>query len=484
MDLIATLKRPEGKTLEFKRDLSSPRGIVRTVVAFANTAGGVLLIGVEDKTGFVRGVADVLAAEERLANILADTVTPQAMPDIEVLPWRDMYVLAAEVFPSPRRPHRVRAEGANGVYVRVGSTNRRADPPLVDEMRRFANRQAYDEEPLPQLRSEAVDFRAASEWFAPKRKLRRSDLDMLRLVARDQARKVPTVGGILLFGSEKERHFPDAWIQAGRFRGENRVHIADQRDIRGHAPALVERATAFVVEHLSCGAHIEGTRREDRWNVPPVAVREAIVNAVAHADYAQRGGPIRVAVFADRVEVENPGLLPFGLTIEDLPLGVSKLRNRVIARVFHELGLMERPKSRCLLPPPLGPAPPSPTERPPRSLRSRDVCFVGGRGSGVQRMMAACEEAGCPHPVFEELGGRFRVTLGVSAPSAVADDVDARLLDALRAQDGLSTQQLAAAIERTPRTTRTRLKRLVERGQVREVGSGANDPRRRYYLMD
>ena len=332
MDLIATLKRSEGKTLEFKRDLSSPRGIVRTVVAFANTAGGVLLVGVEDKTGFVRGVADVLTAEERLANILADTVTPQVMPDIEVLPWRDVYVIAAEIFPSSRRPHRVRAEGANGIYVRVGSTNRRADPPLVDEMRRFANRQAYDEEPLPQLRSEAVDFRAASEWFAPKRKLRRSDLDTLRLVARDQARKVPTVGGILLFGSEKERHFPDAWIQAGRFRGENRVHIADQRDIRGHAPALVERATAFVVEHLSCGAHIEGTRRQDRWNVPPVAVREAVVNAVAHADYAQRGGPIRVAVFSDRVEVENPGLLPFGLTIEDLPRGVSKLRNRVIAR--------------------------------------------------------------------------------------------------------------------------------------------------------
>ena len=72
MDLLATLKRPEGKTLEFKRDLSSPRGIVRTVVAFSNTAGGVLLVGVEDKTGFVRGVADVLEAEERLANIVAD----------------------------------------------------------------------------------------------------------------------------------------------------------------------------------------------------------------------------------------------------------------------------------------------------------------------------------------------------------------------------------------------------------------------------
>ena len=450
MDLIATLKRPEGKTLEFKRDLSSPRCVVRTVVAFANTAGGVLLVGVEDKTGFVRGVEDVLAAEERLANIVADTVAPQAMPDIEVLPWRDRHVIAAEVYPSPRRPHRVRAEGRNGVYVRVGSTNRRADAALVDEMRRFANRQAYDEEPLPQLRSEAVDFRAASEWFAPKRKLRRGDLDALGLLGRDQARKVPTVGGVLLFGDgdEKERHFPDAWIQAARFRGAHRAHIADQHAIRGHAPALVERATEFVVEHLSCGARIDGTRRQDRWNVPPVAVREAIVNAVAHADYAQRGGPTRVAVFADRVEVESPGLLPFGLTIEDLPRGVSKLRNRVIARVFHELGLMEN------------------------------------WGSGVQRMIAACDEAGCQHPVFEELGGRFRVTLGVSGPSPTADDVDARLLSALRTEDGLSTSQMAAAIERTPRTTRTRLKRLVEQGLLREVGSGANDPRRRYYLIE
>ncbi len=146
--------------------------------------------------------------------------------------------------------------------------------------------------------------------------------------------------------------------------------------------------------------------------------------------------------------MESPGLLPFGLTIEDLPRGVSKLRNRVIARVFHELGLMEN------------------------------------WGSGVQRMIAACDEAGCAHPVFEELGGRFRVTLGVSGSSPTADDVDARLLSALRTADGLSTSQLAAAIERTPRTTRTRLKRLVEQGLLREVGSGANDPRRRYYLIE
>ena len=75
--------------------------------------------------------------------------------------------------------------------------------------------------------------------------------------------------------------------------------------------------------------------------MPLVAIREATMNAVVHSDYAQVGSPIRIAVFDDRIEIENPGLLPFGLTVEDILQGVSKLRNRVIGRVFHELHLIE-----------------------------------------------------------------------------------------------------------------------------------------------
>ena len=126
-----------------------------------------------------------------------------------------------------------------------------------------------------------------------------------------------------------------------------------------------------------------------------MALREAIVNAVVHADYSQRGAPIRLAVFDDRVEIENPGLLPPGMTVDDLRRGVSKLRNRVIGRVFHELGLIEQ------------------------------------WGSGIQRMSSACRDAGLPEPMLEELGSRFRLTLGT--------------------------------------------------GLVREVGTGPQDPKRRYF---
>jgi predicted HTH transcriptional regulator len=211
VDLLELLKRPEGKTLEFKRDLSGPDGVIKSIVAFANTAGGTLLIGVEDRTRHVRGVTAPLDLEERLANLISDHAAPRLVPEIEILPWRRTQVVAVQVHPSPVRPHYLTREGPeSGVYVRVGSTNRRADRELVEELRRFARIEAFDEQPMPGLDSEALDFRAASESFASSRKLGRRDFETLRLVTEHQGRKVPTVGGMLLFGTHRERYFPDA----------------------------------------------------------------------------------------------------------------------------------------------------------------------------------------------------------------------------------------------------------------------------------
>ena len=174
-----------------------------------------------------------------------------------------------------------------------------------------------------------------------------------------------------------------------------------------------------------------------------------MVNAVAHADYAQCGAPIRLSIFDDRMEIENPGLLPFGLTVEDLPRGVSKLRNRVIGRVLHELGLMEH------------------------------------WGSGIQRMTSACLDAGLGAPALEEIGTRFRVTLSsVRTRARDIDGNDQLILESLRAMDGRTTSEIAAMIGLTPRATRTRLARLVLSGQIREIGTGPQDPRRRYFRSE
>ena len=176
------------------------------------------------------------------------------------------------------------------------------------------------------------------------------------------------------------------------------------------------------------------------------ALREAVINSVVHADYSQQGGPIRLALFDDRLEIENPGLLPFGLTVEDLWQGISRLRNRVIGRVFQELGLIEQ------------------------------------WGSGIQRMAGACREAGLAAPVLEEIGMRFRVTLSLLPDrQAEVDELDRRVVELLADGTGHSTQEIADRLGISARATRSRLRSLVDRCLILEVGSSPQDPRRLYF---
>ena len=450
MKLTELLLRREGKTLEFKRDLSSPTGALKTLIAFANTSGGTLLIGVEDGSRRVCGVSDVLKAEERLANLISDSIRPQLVPDIEVMSWRKLNVLAVEIHPSGTRPHHLVSLGVDaGTFVRVGSTNRKAGAAQIDHLNRLTRMDSFDERPVPNLNSEDLDFRVASELFLPYKKLTPQAWKTLRITTEHQGRQVPTIGGLLLFGKDRFREFPDAWIQAGRFAGINKARLIDSAAVRAVLPVAAEEVIAFARKHLMVESVIKGVRRQERWSIPLVAIREAVVNAIVHADYAQQGSPIRLAVFDDRIEIENPGLLLFGLTIDDLQQGVSKLRNRVIGRVFHELRLIEH------------------------------------WGSGIQRMNTACEEAGLPKPKLEELGSHFRVTIfsrRVAEPRV--DAIDEKILSVLRKKGATGTGAIAKLVGLSARATLTRLGELKARGIVVELGTGPHDPKRQYLLAE
>ena len=168
----------------------------------------------------------------------------------------------------------------------------------------------------------------------------------------------------------------------------------------------------------------------------------------------QRRGPCRLCAIRladsrrhlrDRIEIEHPGLLPFGLTIEDIVQGVSNLRNRVIGRVFGELHLIEQ------------------------------------WGSGIQRMTSACVEAGLPAPVFEEIGMHFRATISsIKVRASHADEKDGRILELLRDGQARSTASVAKHLGLSQRATLTRLKAMTSRGLLVEIGVGPHDPKRKY----
>lgn len=451
MDMIALLQRTESKTLEFKQDLSSHEGIVKTLISFANTSGGVLVIGVEDKTRKVKGVDKPLDMEERLASIINDCISPRLVPNIEVSPWRKTYLITIEVYPSNNRPHFLTSKGLEkGTYIRIGSTNRLADSIMINELQRITRSEAYDELPMTELTADEIDFTVVDELFSEYRKIKKSDYETLKLITKYQGKNVPTNGGVILFGKNREKYFPDAWIQAGRFEGEDKKNILDSLDIHSYPVNAVDEAIRFIQKHLFRSIEIKAVKRNEKWSVPDIAIREAVINATAHADYAQRGAPIRIAIFDNRIEIENSGLLPFSLTIDDLYLGVSKLRNPVIGRIFHELKLIER------------------------------------WGSGIGRMMKACFDAGLDQPKLEEIGTHFRVTIYTrqkhqSLVSSI-DKTDQNVLSLLRKGKGLSTKEIAEKIGLSPRATRTRLVKLIEDKFIVEVGSGPRDPNKKYLI--
>ena len=376
MTVADYIKQGEGKTLEFKRDLSSPKNLLKTLVAFANTAGGRVIIGVDDISRLPVGVENPLDEEERLCSLIADLIRPRLVPNVEMTTVDGKTLLVVEVFLSGVRPHYLEAEGPDrGVYVRLGSTNRVADRELIAELGRSVEGIAFDELPMPELSVDDLDLRVLENLFQDQRDFGERELHTLRLLTNEQGRQVPTKGAILLVGKDRERHFPDAWVQCGRFVGRDKADIFDHIELHDPLPLAVESIMLFLKKHAMRGADFSEVRRKDIWNIPLGILREVVINALVHADYSQKGTPIRVAFFDDRIEVENPGILLPGLTFDDIRQGISKIRNHVIARIFRELNLIEQ------------------------------------WGSGIPRIFREAEALGLSELRIEEIGMRMRVTV-------------------------------------------------------------------------
>ena len=424
------LMQAEGKQLEFKRDLSSPQNVLKTLVAFANSAGGRLVIGVDDERQVV-GVADPLAEEERICNLIADAIAPRLLPNVELMGVGDATVLVVEVFPSGARPHYLSKLGPEqGVYLRLGSSNRQAGPDWIAETRRAAAGLVFDEQPMSNLGMQDLDLDAMARWFGPGRPLDTARLQTLKLLRTDQGHLVPTRGAVLLWGKEREFHFPDAWVQCGRFRGQDKVDIFDQQDIHAHLPDAVTAIEMFLKKHAYKSARFGAMQRDDVWSIPLAMLREAIVNALVHSDYAQRGTPIRVAFFDDRIDIESPGFLLPGMTVQDMQSGVSRIRNPVIARVFRELHLTEQ------------------------------------WGSGVRRIFSEASTQGLPEPCVEEIatGVRLRVFLATPHDPGVTATPTPSLVH-INAQVGEQVgEQVMALLRRCVAQPRSKQELLAELG--------------------
>lgn len=439
------LGQNEGKTLEFKENTNNLKGIIKSIIAFANTAGGTILIGIRNHSKEIIGLENSLLEEEKIANAVADSISPLMIASIEITSYRNKELLVIRT-PHLAGPYFLKQDGEErGTYVRLGSTNRQADAETIKTLRLFASNISFDE--LPSLKGSIDDLYLKETFQSINKSPTKKHCQTLGIYSDHFGEVKPSIGGILLFSHEHTKIFPDSTIRCAYFRGNTKEKILSHTDIIAPLPSVVEQVVAFIEKHSTKEALIGRIKRIDIPQYPPEAVRELVVNALVHADYSMKGAQIQVSLFFDRIEITNPGGLPFGQTMEKALSGYSRLRNHVIGRVFRELKYIEQ------------------------------------WGSGLQRIQAICKKLGLKAPKFEDQDNHFRAILYSTKESHQKYSREERtVINYLLKHETIQTSEAAKLWKLSDRATRTRLAKMHKEGIIIRIATSSKDPHAVYIL--
>ena len=371
---IEEIKKGETDRLEFKREVpQQDKRYLKTVVAFANGLGGSVVFGVDDKALDVVGVPDddLRKMEDGLASAISSACVPAIVPSFSRETVDGKTLLVVDIYPGRNTPYHIKAEGLDGVYVRVGATTRKAEREQIEELILRGGNRTFDAVILEdETASESAMTKlcrrigaAHKEHSGERIRVTPLMLEGWGVVRKTRAIWHPSVAFRWLAANND--HF--ARVQCALFADDERTEFLDRQEYSGSVIDQVEESMKFVLRSIRRGAKIEGLYRKDFYELPPEALREAIVNAVAHRDYRQHAY-IQVSVSPSKVEIVSPGSLFDGLTKEEMLTGKSKLRNPVLADIFHKMGIIEK------------------------------------WGTGLRRIFSKCEKAGVEAPVVD-VGG-------------------------------------------------------------------------------
>lgn len=357
MELITLQERIthwEDLHTEFKEKLVHPDDIAASLVAFANTDGGQFIIGV-DKNRTIVGVEDtdrVLRDLDNIANnnceppitVIQEVLNPESQAELGKLDPASFFqkkpVIVVNIPKGDMRPYRTN----RGVYyIRTSSGRRQASREELLRLFQATESLYYDETPLPRLNIADMDRDALDRFLEATgqgdlQNNRERLLENWRLLSRG----IPTIAGILLFGRQPQLHLPFAQVNAAGFYGTNSSgNPYDRKDLTGRILDVIDQAERFLYLHLRIPHEIRGFEPEPKPELPKEALREAIVNAVAHRDYTVQG-PIRLFIFDDRIEVHTPGKPPNTVDEEAMRAGVHVVRNPHIYARLSDAGLVTR----------------------------------------------------------------------------------------------------------------------------------------------
>lgn len=348
MNIKDILTQPEGRRLEFKAELPENSDLAKTVVAFANDAGGDLFIGIADNPRAVVGVEEdkLMAIEEKISNLIFDRCYPAILPEVKFISQNNKHLIQVTIFRGSTPPYYLKDKGKlQGTYIRVGSTNRLADETIIAELERRKRNISFDSEVVPEKTAKELNIESFKTIFKEKtgEDLDEHALRKIELVKELQDKEYPT-NAMILFSDDSLRNsmFHYAKVECARFKGVSSDEFIDQKSITTNIATQAEEAYNFILRHINKGAIVKGIYTVSRWEYPVKAIREVIRNAVVHRDYSLTGKDVKVAIYDDMVEVTSPGLLPPSIDYAAMESRQSDARNKVIAPIFKRLGIIDQ----------------------------------------------------------------------------------------------------------------------------------------------
>jgi ATP-dependent DNA helicase RecG len=364
-EIVARLRETgvEFEDVEAKRAAGGlPQSVAQTMSAFANSRGGIIILGLDERTGFASvGVSDPVALRDELAGVARTKLTPALAPVIDIVPFEGAILVLAEIeaLPPVQRPCYITARGLyNGAFVRVGDGDQHLTPYEIDRLRENSGQPRWDEEPVPQATAERdLDRRAVARLIetasrnSPRSFSGLSELDVLArlgvLVPHDGS-LVPSLAGLLSVGAYPQQFFPQLMVSLAVYPhddagepGPGGVRFLDSAAVGGTVPIMVTDTIQAAQRNLRKSSRVVGAGRDDHWEIEPEVIREAVVNALMHRDYSPqaRGTQIQVELFPDRLTVTSPGGLFGNVRLETLgQSGTSSSRNARLSALLQEAG--------------------------------------------------------------------------------------------------------------------------------------------------
>lgn len=426
---------------------------LRWICGFANAEGGLLVIGRNDK-GTAVGVKDAARLMEEIPNKVRDILGIMVAVNLRQEQGNELVEVRVDPYPSP-----VNCKGE--YFYRSGSTNQMLKGAALDRFLLRKHGRAWDSAPLPGLKAADLDTEALKTFRRLALKSQRLKESVLEEPDQTLLEKLHLVEGryltraaALMFHPTPERFFTGASVKIGYFESDANLRYQDevQGDLITQVNSTIEILTT---KYLRAWITYQGLQRIETWPMPMAALREAVLNAVAHKDYGS-GIPIQISVYPDKLMIWNPGELPPDWTLEKL-LGkhASIPFNPDVANVFFRAGMIE------------------------------------AWGRGIERIMEACRKAGTPDPevkcepsglwvafhfLSEHRTGAPEASAKTSVKSSVKTSVKAsvktsvRVLDLLERNPDMTLAQVAAELGRSVRTVERAASKLVKAGRLRYVG--------------